>query len=140
MALLTFDGAAGGRARFCVGERGGADRARWKRLQKSGMRGKYSWRERAKEYEAVYRKIASAGQSGPSGCAQGRAPRSPRWLLSCSWYPLRLRASRLRYRRLRRLQTLPGSATSSTTTPPFFTVGCALRSEIQRLPILRFAA
>jgi starch synthase len=47
-----------GRALSVWGSGKGADRARWKRLQKSGMRGRYSWRERAKEYEAVYRKIA----------------------------------------------------------------------------------
>ncbi len=46
-----------GRALSVWGSGKGADRARWKRLQKSGMRGKYSWVERAREYEGVYRKV-----------------------------------------------------------------------------------
>jgi starch synthase len=47
-----------GRALSVWGSGKGADRARWKRLQRSGMSGRYSWEHRAKEYEAVYRKIA----------------------------------------------------------------------------------
>ena len=38
----------------------GADRARWRRLQKTGMRGHYSWKVRAAEYVALYRKLAPA--------------------------------------------------------------------------------
>jgi starch synthase len=35
----------------------GPERARWQRLQRTGMRGNYSWKHRAGEYVALYRRL-----------------------------------------------------------------------------------
>ena len=47
-----------GRALDLWGKGRGQDRARWRRVQRNGMSGDYSWRHRAAEYVALYRKIA----------------------------------------------------------------------------------
>ncbi len=40
------------------GSRNAADRAAWRRLQARGMRGNFSWEQRVKAYEQVYRLVA----------------------------------------------------------------------------------
>jgi starch synthase len=40
------------------GDGRGQSRARWRRLQKAGMRGHYSWKTRAAEYVHLYKQIA----------------------------------------------------------------------------------
>ncbi len=47
-----------GRALTLWGSGKGADRTRFRKMQRNGMRGHYGWKERAKEYEALYRQIA----------------------------------------------------------------------------------
>lgn len=47
-----------GRALHVWGSGKGADRARWRRLQRNGMKGHYSWKVRAQEYVELYWKIA----------------------------------------------------------------------------------
>jgi starch synthase len=47
-----------GRALDVWGTGGGADRERWRRIQRAGMQGRFDWSHRVGEYVALYRKIA----------------------------------------------------------------------------------